>query len=184
VLVALHGTGGSGKHMVDSFRELAEQHGFAIAAPDSRKSPQGQLTWQVADKPGEVTPDYTHAIACFNELPRHADGQALLQGKVLVAGYSGGASSAPYLATHYDAFSAFAVLHGGVFTGGFGHRSPRGWFSTGDRDTIRTPEHVRAAAQTAGDKIGTPTVYREFPGGHELSTAETKALIEWWLQGT
>ncbi len=183
VLVAIHSTGSSGSDMVAAFQKLADEHSFAIVAPDSRRSPDGQLTWQVGDTPGDVTPDLTHVLACLAELRRLAAAQALvLSPDVLIVGYSGGASSAPYVGTNSNEFAAFAVLHGGVFPGGLGRHSIRGWFSTGQSDPLRPPAQVQAAAEAARGK-GLATVYREFPGGHELSAAEAAALIAWWRSG-
>ena len=51
---------------------------------------------------------------------------------------------APYLATTEEALSAFAVLHGGAFPGGFGPRRVPGWFSTG------TPGTAASTASTDG----------------------------------
>ena len=46
LLVVLHGSGGSGRDVLDIFRPLAKERHFAIVAPDSRRSPQGDFTWQ------------------------------------------------------------------------------------------------------------------------------------------
>src|SRR5256885_3949886 len=55
----------------------------------------------------------------------------------LIAGYSGGGSSAPYIASNRPPFTHTAVLHGGVFAGGIGPRRMPAWFSTGDRKSTR-----------------------------------------------
>jgi predicted esterase len=180
-LVALHGTGGDGRAILDAFRSLADERGFAIVGPDSRKTPNGTFSWEVGDKPGEVTDDYRHVVACMNEALGQIGADAD-RSRILIAGHSGGASSAPYIATNRRPFSAFAVLHGGVFEGGLGHRDVRGWFSTGTQDTVRSPAHVRDALERARKQGGlSDLTYREFPGGHGVSAAEAKALVDWWL---
>ena len=182
LLVFLHGTGGNGDDGVRAFRSLADERGFAVLAPESSVAPDGRVTWEVGDHPGEVTDDRRHVMACLAELlsilsaadltldPRH----------VLIAGHSGGASSAPYIATNEEPFTAFAVLHGGSFPGGFGHRRVRGWFSTGSGDPIRPPDMVTRAYEEARGP-GAPFEMHVLAGGHELGAEERRALIAWWL---
>lgn len=179
LMVFMHGTGGAGAQGVEMFRALAERRRFHVLAPDSRISPQGAATWEVGDRVGEVTPDYQHVIICIEELLA-MPGVAVDRQRVLAIGYSGGASMAPYLATNDDAFGAFAILHGGVFPGGLGGRPARGWMSTGEADTLRTPsatEQHAAALRAAGYEVES----RVFPGGHATTAAELEAVVTWWL---
>jgi phospholipase/carboxylesterase len=180
VLVALHGTGGSGRSMVAVFQSLAEARRFIIVAPDSRRSPSGHWTWQVADRPGEVTDDLAHVVACLDEVTEDL-GSSVDLSRVLIVGHSGGASSAPYIATNRGPFSGFGVLHGGVFAGGLGSRRVPGWFSTGANDGLRPPEQVESAMAAARARGFSDLTFEVFPGGHGLSPGETAALIEWWL---
>ena len=106
---------------------------------------------------------------------------AVDRARVLVAGHSGGASTAPYEASVDGLYSAFAVLHGGVFVGGLGSWRPRGWFSTGTGDTLRPPQGVQEAAGQVKGVGSADVVYREFPGGHGVGHEEMRALLEWWL---
>jgi predicted esterase len=179
LFVFLHGTGGNGDGGVQAFRALADERGFAILAPESRVAPDGQITWEVGDAPGDITDDRRHVMACLAELlaTEHLTLDPL---HVLVAGHSGGASSAPYVATNEEPFTAFAVLHGGAFPGGFGHRSVRGWFSTGGADPIRPPSMVTRAYE-ASRGPGSRYEVHVFAGGHELGAEERRALIAWWL---
>jgi poly(3-hydroxybutyrate) depolymerase len=179
LLVFTHGTDGTGEGGVALFRASADARHFHIVAPDSRISPQGQATWEVGDHPGDITPDFTHVLACVDEL-LGMPGVLVDRQRVLIAGHSGGASTAPYLATNDDRFSAFAILHGGVFMDGLGGRAARGWISTGEGDTLRGPQEIEshaAALRGAGYDV-TRTI---FPGGHEISEAESAALMTWWL---
>jgi phospholipase/carboxylesterase len=181
LLVLFHGTGGSGSAILGAFRDLAERRGVVVVAPDSGRSPDGVWNWQVGDAPGEVTADKRHATACIDEVLA-LPGVRIDSAYVLAAGHSGGASSAPYLASNDSRFGAFAVLHGGIFPGGLGANRVRGWFSTGASDTLRTPELVRQAALSSAAVTG-PVTLRTFAGGHELSAAEMQDLMEWWLSG-
>jgi phospholipase/carboxylesterase len=179
LLVAIHGTGSSGHAAVAAFRAMADANGFAIVAPESRKSPHGQWTWEVGDHAGEVTEDYAHVMACVREVT--ADLRVDAE-HVLIVGHSGGASTAPYVATNEPLFTAFAVLHGGVFPGGFGTHRVRGWFSSGNHDPLRPADGVARAADAARSAGVGDVEMHVFEGGHEVSAAEMDALVAWWLR--
>jgi len=178
VLVGYHGTGGDGAQQVVQFRQLAAEQSFAIVAPDSRQSPSGEWTWEGGDA-GEVTEDMLHTLALLDEA--EALGLDIDEGRVLGTGFSGGASSAPYMATNDDRFIAYASLHGGVFPTGMGDNRTAGWFSTGEDDTLRTPEEIYGHAE-AVEAAGYPAPeVRIYPGGHGVSAQEASELVDWWL---
>ena len=180
LLLGFHATGGNGEGFLSSFSAQALARGFAIVAPDSRVSPAGDFTWEVGTEPGEITPDYIHALNCIDEL-REEHGLLIDPQRVLAAGYSGGASSAPYLASNEDLFSAFATLHGGVFPGGIGDNIVPGWFSTGQDDDLRSPDHVQDHLDSLVPLGFDNLELHIFPGGHGLSDKEVDALMDWWL---
>jgi len=180
VLVALHGSTGDGASMIGPFRELARLRRFAIVSPSSGCVAKiGVMTWTVGDHPNDVTNDYRHVQACFEEVATRTD-VTFDRSRVLIAGFSGGGSSAPYIATNTAPYDAFAVLHGGVYPNGFGPRRVRGWFAAGDADTIRTREHVTSQFRLVQAR-GFDVSLHVFPGGHFVSPAEASALVEWWL---
>jgi predicted esterase len=179
LLVLLHGTGGSGRQILGRFIAQAKARGFAIVAPDSRQV-QGAWTWEVGDKPGEVTEDLNHVIATVEWVTDSVNLQVDLT-RVLIAGYSGGASSAPYIGTNRRPFTQCAVLHGGAFPGGLGTRRIPCWFSTGNSDPARPPAGVYKATSQL-QALGFTTTYRTFAGAHELTDPEIDALISWWLE--
>ena len=176
----LHATGGNGAGFLSAFSAEAIERGFAIIAPDSRVSPAGDFTWEVGTEPGEITPDYSHSLAVIAEVQEQHD-LLIDEQSVLAAGFSGGASSAPYLATNEELFTAFASLHGGVFPGGLGDHIVPGWFSTGEDDTIRSPEHVQGHLDSLIPLGFDELELHIFPGGHTLSDEEIEGLVTWWL---
>jgi poly(3-hydroxybutyrate) depolymerase len=180
--VLLHGTGGSGEGMLETFRPAATRRSFIVIAPDSGRAPDGMLTWKVADRPGEITPDFEHVGRCVAEVLAKA-GVVVDRAHVIVIGHSGGASSAPYVATTAELYESFAVLHGGAFPSGFGPRRPRGWFSTGDRDPLRPPERVRSAAEAVRRAGFADVQMRVFEGDHGIGAIELGQLLDWWLGG-
>lgn len=181
-MLAFHGTGGNGQSMVNLFKGEAESVGFIIVAPDSRVSPTGEFTWEVGNTPGEVTPDYSHALDCLAEV-RALNGVALDDNFVLAAGYSGGGSSAPYIATNEEVFTHFASMHGGLVAEGLGENVIPGWFSTGTNDNFRPPSLVESYKDHL-EVVGYEVVYMEYPGGHEVSDSEKNELIVWWMGQT
>jgi predicted esterase len=117
--------------------------------------------------------------------PRRREGRADVSidpGLVLAAGHSGGASSAPWIASNEQRFTAFAVLHGGVVEGGIGDHVVPGWFSTGESDTVRPPEHVQGAMEYMEGLGFDELSLHLYPGGHGLIDEELDGLIAWWLQ--
>lgn len=180
LLVGLHGTGADGREMVAAFRAEALARGFAILAPSSGYVEEsGHFTWRVGDHPNDISTDYTHVGERLGDLEARTD-VTIDHDRVLAVGFSGGGSSAPYLASNTEPYGAFAVLHGGVFIGGCGARRVRGWFSTGAADNIRSPDHVAGQSRTM-QKAGFDVVFSVYPGGHEMSAAETQAVVQWWL---
>jgi poly(3-hydroxybutyrate) depolymerase len=180
LLVILHGTSGKGSLMVWRLRAFADRERFIIVAPDS-VSLAG--VWGVGQRPDEVTEDYRHVMRCLHEV-RALPGVRVDPAYVLIAGYSVGGSVAPYLASHEDAFTAFAVLHGHVVPGGLGARRVRGWLSAGDRDRRRTVEHVRLAAEYLARRAQFRQIEtRVFASDHALGDEEINQLVAWWLAG-
>jgi len=126
-----------------------------------------------------ITDDYVHVRDCVAEL-RAMPGVQIDPAHVLIAGFSGGGSLAPYVATNEEPYTAFAVLHGGAFPGGFGTRPVRGWMSTGLADVIRPVAGVAAAASAVKDR-GIDLTISTFPGGHEMGEGEVSGVLRWWL---
>ena len=176
LLVALHQSSQSGGSMIYHFRRLARARHFAIIGPDSRLPP----TWEVGDQPGDVTPDLLHVLACIEWVRQHTR-LVVDPAHVLIAGYSGGGSSAPYVASNRPGFTHIALLHGGVFPGGIGPNRMPVWVSTGEQDSVRPVALVQQAAAALTNLGFTALTFRTYRGGHGLSPAEANDLIDWWL---
>lgn len=175
VVVLFHGTGGEGSSFGQQWHATAEQRGLVLVAPDSRVSPGGQFTWEVGGPGDAPTEDVTHALACLEE--------TLAVGvephRIVAAGFSGGGSSAPYHASLDGRFTGFGSLHGGVFPTGLGDNEVRGWFSTGEDDTLRPPDMVQDDAKGLQLYGWTDVTVEIFPGGHNVSTEERGAFLDW-----
>lgn len=183
LFLAYHGSGGEGSQMVGALRDMAMEWRFGVVAPDSRVDPGGQYNWEVATSQGPFTEDIYHAQACLEEVLA-MEGVAMDEAHLLAGGFSGGGSSGPYLATNDERFTHCAVLHGGVFPGGLGENIIPCWFSTGEEDTVRSPEHVAGQADSMIAAGFPDVVMSVWPGGHNLGPEEQAALVAWWLEGT
>ena len=177
LVLLYHPTGGDGASMLAGWTDAARDGGFGLVAPDSRVSPQGQYTWEVGTDPGEVTPDLTHAQDCLDEVLA----MGISASDLLAAGHSGGASSAPWIASVDARFTHAAILHGGVFTGGLGANRPPVWLSTGEDDTARPPAELAGHAADL-EALGFAVTNTVFPGGHGVSEDERAALLAWWSE--
>jgi poly(3-hydroxybutyrate) depolymerase len=182
LMVAIHSTGQHGAAMVDLFREAAQRERFIVAAPDSRVDPEGQASWEVPDRPGLTTDDTDHIRRCVDEVLAMPDVHIDL-GRTIIVGHAGGGTTAPYVASGVGLYRAFAVLHGGVLTASLGNRRVRGWFSTGDADTVRPPRLVERAADEMRRAGFGSVVSRVFHEGHDVGPDEVHALVDWWLRG-
>ena len=179
LLVMLHGTGGKGSLMLLRLRAPAERERFIAIAPDSVNIAG---VWLVGQRPNEVTEDYRHVMGCVREVLALPDVR-VDRVHVLIAGFSVGGSAAPYIASHEDLFTAFAVLHGHLVLEGMGPRRVRGWLSTGDRDRLRTVDYIRSVGDDMTRREGFPEVEtRAFPVAHTLGEDELTALVAWWLR--
>jgi len=64
---------------------------------------------------------------------------------------------------------------------GIGPRHIPAWFSTGDQDAIRPVAVVRQSADALTSLGFSGVSFRSYPDRHELSDAELRDLIDWWL---
>lgn len=178
VMVMFHGSTLDGNTMVKELRDFADEFGFIIIAPDST-DPAG---WNVGTTPGEMTNDYIHSQNVITEVLGIED--LTWNGTDMIAvGVSAGGSSAAFIATNDNSFSHFAVMHGGIFYGGFGANTPGAWFSTGSSDTLRSPSHVKSFVNLL-NQVAYPgeIIYTEYSVGHTVPEVENREMLEWWLE--
>jgi len=179
LLVLLHGTAGKGSVMMLRLRALAEQERFIAVAPDS-VSIAG--VWLIEPRSPGMTEDYRHVMDCVREVLA-IPGVHVDRAHVLIAGFSVGGGVVPYIASHEDLFTAFAVLHGHVALDGMGPRRVRGWLSTGDRDRLRPVGDIRNVADDLRRRQGFSEIEtRVFRVDHTLGEEELTALVTWWLR--
>lgn len=169
--------------MVGLLQPFAERHQFIVVAPDSGYVEEIRThTWRVSDAVGPITQDLAHARRCLDELQNSLK-VAVSEAGWLALGFSGGGSSAPYAATNDDRFSAFAVLHGGVYPGGMGAHHPRGWFSTGNQDPARPPHHVMDQVNSfRRARPDDDVTVRFYDIPHTADAHELEDVMTFWLR--
>lgn len=182
LMVALHGSGGSGRDMIGAFMALADKHRFVIVAPDSHDT-RGWLA--AASTTERWTYDMIHIRDCYKWAIK-AYGLKPRKGKITMTGFSAGGFLAGQFATlptksSVVTFSHGMALHSAMYSYRLGSNKAKLWLSTGARDGNFTPATVKSFA--AGLRTyGYSVTYRTYPGGHDLgSKAELSAAVNWWL---
>jgi phospholipase/carboxylesterase len=157
LLIALHGAGGEGAHMLGPVEEAAERLGVLVLSPDSRGR-----TWDVIL--GSFGPD----VAFIDQALARILGDFAVNGeRIAVGGFSDGASYA----------LSIGIINGGLFSDilafspGFAapteaHGSPRIFISHGVRDDVLPIEPCSRRLAPKLRHAGYDLDYREFAEGH------------------
>ncbi|EFN51381.1 hypothetical protein CHLNCDRAFT_140979 [Chlorella variabilis] len=179
VAVLLHDGGGTGRDMVQAFRQLAQAQRFAIVAPDSK------VPWYWFPKFGAAGEDPAHVVACLAEalaLP----GVSLDAQRLLVAGFGEGGTFAPYIAFSTPAVTALAMLHAPLEENLLRLRNmPHVWYSGGKRDERLDYVTFNSSAAQLRLYCNLPSLTIKprvaYPSKHRLEEREKKEVVAWWL---
>lgn len=174
LLVFLHGAGGDARrHLPPSLRELADQRGFVLLAPESRGR-----TWDLLL--GQVGPDLELLQRALDHVKARV---AVDRTRVALAGFSDGASYALTVGLrNRDVFTHVVAFSPGVAGPAGAPPWPAVFVSHGEQDGVLPVEAARSiVARLEGE--GCAVVYREFEGGHVIPAEVAKAAIDWFLGG-
>jgi poly(3-hydroxybutyrate) depolymerase len=157
LVILLHGSGGSGRLMVQRWTDLARREGIVVAGPDAKVPSR----WQ----PPEDGPILLHDLV--EELrPQHVDPR-----RVYLFGHSAGAVFVLYMAPLESTYFAAAAIHAGAYGGegdlGFLDSATRKiplFVSAGASDDLYPPAAVLATARTL-ERAGFPVTTSFFSGG-------------------
>jgi len=148
LVILLHGSGGTGRHMVERWRRLARREGLIVVAPDATDRRQ----WQPPQDGPTLFRDLVEEMA-----PHDIDRR-----RIYLFGHSAGAVFALYMAPLESEYFAAAATHGGAYNGeadlGFLDRAPRRiplFLSVGARDTL-FPQSLFRATVDRLERAGFP----------------------------
>jgi poly(3-hydroxybutyrate) depolymerase len=155
LLVALHGSGGSGKTILESWTDLADREGVLLAAPDSTDA----VHWASPQDGPLLLRDVADAVAAKHAIdPR----------RIYLFGQSAGAVFALQMACLESEYFAAAAIHAGAVAPGYfsifdyaARKIPIGiWIGT--KDPFFPIAEVRATAK-ALESRGIPVSLVELP---------------------
>lgn len=181
VLLGFHGSGGTGRTIVNAFAKFGNEYQFIIVAPSSRLSPEGVATWEIGDGPNEKSEDFFHAVNCLNEV-REFEGVQIDETQILALGYSAGGTFAPYFATNGDTAHQFASLHNALHIPSLGSRIMPGWLSTGLSDPLSPPEELLVSLGALEELGYGEILFKTYNTDHSLVVPELRDVIKWWLR--
>jgi predicted esterase len=173
LLILLHGSGGTGRKMVERWKGLAEREGIVLAAPDATD----RSRWQPPqDGPGLLR-DLVEAVK-----PSHIDAR-----RIYLFGYSAGAVFALYMAPLESEYFAAAAAHAGAYRGeadlGFLGRARRKiplFLSVGARDAVFPPTVFRSTVQLL-EQAGFPVTTEVLPDSAHGYAPSTEINERAWV---
>lgn len=173
LIVTLHGAGGRGARALEHMRDSADAIGAIVIAPDSV-----DRTWDVIL--GELGPDVERIDA---QLAAVFDAFAIDVDRIAVSGFSDGASYALTLGvTNGDLFTHVIAFSPGFLVAPSQIGSPRIFISHGTRDDILPIDRCSRRLAPALRRAGYDVRYREFDGGHTVTSAVAKEAIDWFTE--
>jgi phospholipase/carboxylesterase len=171
VVMWLHGLAGSGEGSRGLF-PLAEELGFIVIAPESRRITWGNEIPGFDDDVHFLGPAYRHVANLVDLDPDH----------VALAGVSDGAGYALSMGLAYgNVFQHLMVFSGGLMIPFRKQGKPRIFLAHGVNDT-QMPIDLTARKFVPQLKAeGYEVTYREYQGGHRVPPAEIREAFTWFL---
>jgi predicted esterase len=173
LVVAFHGAGGDGQQMIDILGGLAEERGFLLLSPASRRQ-----TWDVIL--GGYGPDVGAIERTLVELFRS---YAVDPARIATAGFSDGASYALSLGiSNGDLFTDLLAFSPGFMAPSRIEGQPRIFISHGVKDTVLpinpTSRQLIPRLRAGGNEL----IYREFPDGHVVPPEIAREAVDGFLR--
>jgi phospholipase/carboxylesterase len=172
LVLMLHGATSYGARACRILEDLAEETGFLVLCPDSRR-----ITWDAIT--GRFGPDVEFIDrALAQTFSRYEVDPA----RIAVAGFSDGATYALALArANGDLFTCGIAFSPGFVIPVTPHGSPRLFFSHGIHDQVLPIGPASRAMVAALRREGYRIEYEEFDGDHEVPPAIARQAVTWYL---
>lgn len=170
----LHGAGGTAQHGLRPLRDLADEAGIILLAPDAQES-----TWDLLR--GSYGPDI---VVIDRLLERTFEQYAVDPARIAIGGFSDGASYALSVGiTNGDLFSHVIALSPGFMVPAERRGSPRLFISHGTEDPVLPIENCSRYLVPQLERDGYVVQYREFAGGHTVPPEIAREAVDWFLAG-
>jgi phospholipase/carboxylesterase len=169
----LHGAGGDAQGGLFALRDLADEAGLLLLAPESRRQ-----TWDVIL--GQYGPDVEFLDrALAQTFGRYAVDPAHLA----VGGFSDGASYALSLGlTNGDLFTHVLAFSPGFMAPGGQQGAPRVFISHGTQDEVLPIDVCSRRIVPRLERAGYDVRYLEFDGPHTVPPAISREALAWYTQ--
>ena len=170
LVLMLHGAGGSARGALRPFRELADDAGLVLLAPESRST-----TWDA------IRGDYNVDIAFIDRaLTSVFQRVAIDPARLTIEGFSDGATYAIGVGlTNGDLFRRIVAFSPGFLLPMEPHAKPRLFISHGTRDQILPIDQCSRRIVPELQRAKYDVRYREFDGPHAVPPEMAKEAIAW-----
>ena len=170
LVLMLHGAGGSARGALRPFRELADDAGLVLLAPESRST-----TWDA------IRGDYSVDIAFIDRaLTSVFQRVAIDPARLTIEGFSDGATYAIGVGlTNGDLFPRIVAFSPGFLLPMDPHAKPRLFISHGTRDQILPIDQCSRRIVPELQRAKYDVRYREFDGPHAVPPEMAKEAIDW-----
>ena len=170
LVLMLHGATGSARGALRPFRELADEAGLVLLAPESRST-----TWDA------IRGDYDVDIAFIDRALKSVfERVAIDPAHLTIEGFSDGATYAIGVGlTNGDLFQRVVAFSPGFMLHVDPHAKPRVFISHGTRDQILPIDQCSRRIVPELQQARYDVQYREFDGPHTVPPEMAKEAIAW-----
>jgi phospholipase/carboxylesterase len=173
--VMLHGAGGDAYGGLAPFRDLADEAGLILLAPESRRQ-----TWDVLT--GGYGPDIAFIDGALQQTLAH---YAVDPARVAAAGFSDGASYALSIGiTNGDLFREIIAFSPGFMAPAGEVDRPRIYISHGVHDQVLPIDHCSRRIVPQLRRADYDVTYHEFDGPHTVPPEIAREALTWFLDST
>ena len=170
LVLMLHGATGSARGALRPFRELADEAGLVLLAPESRSS-----TWDAIR--GDYGPDIAFIDRALASVFQRV---AIDPARLTIEGFSDGATYAIGVGlTNGDLFQRVVAFSPGFMLPVEPHARPQLFISHGTRDQILPIDQCSRRIVPQLERARYTVQYREFDGPHTVPVDMAKAAIAW-----
>ena len=170
LVLMLHGASGTARGALRPFRELADDAGLVLLAPESRSS-----TWDAIR--GDYNVDITFIDRALASVFKRV---AIDPARLTIEGFSDGATYAIGVGlTNGDLFQRIVAFSPGFIPPVDPHARPRVFVSHGTRDQVLPIDQCSRRIVPELKRARYDVLYREFDGPHAVPPEVAKEAIAW-----